>query len=123
MNGIQSVILNGKVPAKQRHSFIEAWRLNPAVPVLIMSSVGAAGLNLAFARNLLLYVRSRIIIPRDHTHSLACRTLGGPKFTGSKWKDVYIVEAKCSLLMSFSFSPKGRSTSLSQRKGWKRTYS
>lgn len=55
MNGIESVILDGKLPAKKRHAFIEEWKSSDVL-VMIMSNVGMAGLNLAFVCFLILYV-------------------------------------------------------------------
>lgn len=60
MCGISAVILNGNMQAKVRASVIDQFKTDPAVRVLLMSSVGMVGLNLTCADMVIAYVSTTI---------------------------------------------------------------
>ncbi len=54
--GIQYLTLTGAVPAKKRQQVVDDFRDNRGVRVLLMSDVGAEGLNMNFATCMIIYV-------------------------------------------------------------------
>ncbi|KAF5340818.1 hypothetical protein D9757_015129 [Collybiopsis confluens] len=51
--GINAVSINGSLPAGERTRIIQSFKSDPAINVLVMSTVGLTGLNLTCARNLI----------------------------------------------------------------------
>ncbi len=55
-DGHSSTVITGQVPQRKRQSLIKLWKLDPSKRILILSSVGNAGLNLAEASHLIFAV-------------------------------------------------------------------
>lgn len=57
LHHVKHTFINGNVPPAQRQSSIDTFKNDPATRVLIMSSVGAIGLNLSCANVVIFLVR------------------------------------------------------------------
>ena len=56
--GIKTLVVNGSMTYEKRASIIKNFRENPAMRVLVLSSVGTTGINLAFCRVIIFLVHS-----------------------------------------------------------------
>jgi len=87
LHGIESVSLHGKLSQKQRAEILDDFRKGgPDHPrVMLMSSVGAVGLNMSFASVLIIAVSISYLIHHLSPHLTLSRMFSGRSSRTSSW--------------------------------------
>ena len=60
--GIRTLLVNGSMSYEKRASIIKSFRENSTHRVLVLSSVGTTGINLAFCRVIIFLVRRTVVL-------------------------------------------------------------
>jgi hypothetical protein len=82
MHNISPLILNGGLPIEDRTEIINQFTTNPAERVLLLSNVGAVGLNLTVANIVILFVghqpSAELHLPNPHAGPVLVKNDGEP---------------------------------------------
>lgn len=82
MHNISPLILNGGLPVEDRTEIIHQFTTNPAERVLLLSNVGAVGLNLTVANIVILFVSlqpsAELLLPHAHAGPVLVKNAGEP---------------------------------------------